>query len=315
MSFRAYSLLVVLYNLGVILWGAYVRATGSGAGCGDHWPMCNGVVIPRAPSAQTAIEFTHRLTSGLALLSVLALLIWAFRRFEKGHRVRKGAAWTMGFMLSEAAVGAGIVLFRLVAEDTSVSRAVVMCLHLVNTFLLLAAMTLTTWWASEKPSFRLQGQGAARGIVLAGTGGLLLLGITGAVAALGDTLFPATSLSHGLAQDFDSASHFLLRLRIFHPVLAVLVAIGSVVGGIALVSERRDPAVKRSALILGIIVGAQLVAGVVNLLLMAPVWMQLVHLLLADLVWIAWVVLCAEALSVEPATEPGREPTPSVQLG
>ncbi|MFN7132188.1 MAG: COX15/CtaA family protein, partial [Myxococcales bacterium] len=168
MSFRRFSLLVVLFNLGVILWGAYVRATGSGAGCGDHWPMCNGVVVPRAPSAQTVIEFTHRATSGLALLLVVALLVWAFRAFGRGHPVRTGAVLSMLLMLSEAAVGAGIVLYRLVAGDTSHARAVVMSVHLVNTFLLLAALTLTAWWAHGRPALRLQGQGPVRGIVLGG---------------------------------------------------------------------------------------------------------------------------------------------------
>lgn len=306
MRFRTYSLLVILYNFAVILWGAYVRATGSGAGCGDHWPMCNGEVIPREASVQTAIEFTHRVTSGLALISVVVLLVWAFRLYEKGHRVRKAAVWSMAFMLSEAAVGAGIVLFRLVAEDTSVSRAVVMAVHLVNTFMLVAAMTLTWWFSLEKPGFRLSGQGGVRNLAVAGTIGMLLLGVTGAIAALGDTLFPAESLRQGLAQDFDPASHFLLRLRILHPVLAVLVGLGTAGAGFLFASERRDPTVKRGAILVAVLVGVQLVAGVVNLLLMAPIWMQLVHLLLADLLWMAWITLCASALAIEPAEE--REP-------
>lgn len=90
LRFAAFAWANVAYNLLVILWGAFVRATGSGAGCGDHWPLCDGQVIPRAPSTEMLIEFTHRLTSGVALLGAVALLVWAFRAYGRGHRVRRG---------------------------------------------------------------------------------------------------------------------------------------------------------------------------------------------------------------------------------
>src|ERR1017187_2983546 len=77
---------VLAYNMLVVLWGAFVRATGSGAGCGNRWPLCNGVIVPHAPRIETIIEFTHRATSGLALVSVAALCLWAFRLFPRGHR-------------------------------------------------------------------------------------------------------------------------------------------------------------------------------------------------------------------------------------
>src|SRR5919197_2484990 len=128
--------------LGVILWGAYVRATGSGAGCGAHWPLCNGEFVPRSPAAQTLVEFTHRLSSGLALLFALALPLWTFRVTPPRHPARSAAVWCLIFMLLEAAIGAGLVLFQLVAHDPSIARAYAMSAHLVNTFLLLAAITL-----------------------------------------------------------------------------------------------------------------------------------------------------------------------------
>jgi protoheme IX farnesyltransferase len=86
---------VLVWNVLVALWGAYVRATGSGAGCGAHWPTCNGEIIPRAPQVETLIEFTHRATSGLAFLAVLALLILALRTLPKGHPARFGAGLSM----------------------------------------------------------------------------------------------------------------------------------------------------------------------------------------------------------------------------
>src|SRR6188472_342187 len=102
---------VLAYNVAVIVWGAYVRATGSGAGCGAHWPLCNGTVILRAPAVETLIEFSHRATSGLSLILVVVLFFWARRVAAAGHPVRLGATLSLAFMLSEAALGAGLVLF------------------------------------------------------------------------------------------------------------------------------------------------------------------------------------------------------------
>ena len=121
--FARYSWITLAYNIAVILWGAYVRATGSGAGCGEHWPLCNGVVIPRDPSVATLIEYSHRITSGFALIAVVVLLVWVWRACAPGHPARRGAVWTVVFMLTEAAVGAGLVLFQLVADNASMARA------------------------------------------------------------------------------------------------------------------------------------------------------------------------------------------------
>src|SRR5262245_2240590 len=107
------------FNVFVILWGALVRATGSGAGCGAHWPTCNGEVVPLAPTTATLIEFTHRATSGLALLLVIALLVRVLTRRSRGHLARPWAVASMVLILTEALIGAGLVLFRKVAEDTS----------------------------------------------------------------------------------------------------------------------------------------------------------------------------------------------------
>ena len=117
--FAKYAWFVLIFNLGVILWGAYVRATGSGAGCGSHWPLCNGEVIPRTGQIETLVEFTHRLSSGAAFLLVVGMLVWAWRIFPRRHRVRAAAIFSMIFMITEAFVGAGLVLFELVADNAS----------------------------------------------------------------------------------------------------------------------------------------------------------------------------------------------------
>ena len=303
-SFAGYAVLVLLYNLAVIVWGAFVRATGSGAGCGSHWPACNGAIVPRAASTETLIEFTHRATSGVALLAVIVLVWLARRAFAKGHRVRRAAMASLVLMVIEALLGAGLVLFGLVADDASVARALAMPIHLLNTFLLLAALALTCLWSFGVPAPR------PRGVVVPFALGLALLatmivGATGAVAALGDTLFPAGSLREGIAQDFAETSHFLLRLRVLHPFLAVAAGALLTFVAVAIPSRAPRPGVRPLALSLVVLFVAQVGIGVVNLILLAPVSLQLVHLLLADLVWIDLVLLAGAATVAEaPAVAP-----------
>ncbi|MDQ6760018.1 MAG: COX15/CtaA family protein, partial [Acidobacteriota bacterium] len=278
-GFRRYAWFVLAWNVVVVLWGAYVRASGSGAGCGSNWPTCNGAVIPRAPQIATIIEFTHRLTSSVALLAVAGLCFWAFRSFAKGHVVRQTAVLSVVFLLMEALLGAGLVLFEYVGKNASVGRAIYLSAHLVNTQLLLAVLTLTAWFAGHAESRRRSGPIAAA-LPLA-----LVVSVTGAIAALGDTLFPVTSLAAGLQQDLSTTAHFLLRLRIFHPVLAV--CSGMFFGLIAVSVLRSSPSVegKRAAGSVALLVLLQLYAGVMNVILLAPVWLQIVHLLLANCLW------------------------------
>lgn len=299
--FARYAWAVLGYNLFVVLWGAYVRATGSGAGCGRHWPLCNGEVVPRSAQAETVIELGHRLTSGLALLAVVGMLVWAFRAYPRGHRVRTGAVLSLVFIVVEALVGAGLVLLELVAENASVARAYWMIAHLLNTFILVGVLTVTAWWASGGSAVRLRRSGAAGWALAAAMVGVLLVGATGAVAALGDTLFPAESLGQGLRDSFSRDSHPLVRLRKIHPMGAVL--IGAIVVGAARFLARARPtdSTERLAGAVTAIYAAQLVAGAANVALLAPVWLQLVHLLLADLLWIALVLLGAAALAEQPA--------------
>lgn len=297
---RRFALGALLANLAVIAWGAFVRATGSGAGCGAHWPTCNGEVVPRDPGVETLIELTHRITSGVALLLVLGLLIAAFRARPKGHPLRGAAVASFVFIVLEAAVGAGLVLLEHVAQDQSVARVYWMGAHLVNTFLLVASLALTVHWAA--PDAR---RGPLhRGVIPIGLAALALMvvSVTGAITALGDTLFPAGSLSEGIAQDFEATAHFLVRLRVWHPVSAALS--GVFVLGVAVWAARRWPHARLYAQAVLGLVFVQIAGGFLNLALLAPVWMQLVHLLLADLTWIALILLGATCLAPPEEQEP-----------
>src|SRR5215813_6807375 len=211
------------YNIAVILWGAYVRATGSGAGCGSHWPLCNGEFLPVTSQVQTLIEFTHRATSGLSLVLVAALLAWSWRRTARGEWPRYSALVAAILLFNEALLGALLVVFEHVGMDRSASRAVFLSLHFGNTLLLVAALTLTAKWLTNG-SHRV-GASAMRWervVIAIGLFSVMATGMTGSLAALGDTIFPSATLRDALVQDFSSNSHVLLRLRILHPLAAAV---------------------------------------------------------------------------------------------
>ncbi len=356
--FALYAWCVLAYNLLVILWGAVVRATGSGAGCGEHWPLCQGVVIPHAAQIATLIEFAHRASSGVAVILVLLLLVLAFRQFNSGHPARRYAAAALISTLTEGLIGAALVLFGQVGTNASLTRAWILSLHLTNTLLLLASIALSARAAgaphaaaqppqdaeplapkSLSESLRCSGD-----VPIAGSGkstspavgtpplqrdarvftrtpkarrmdarvylwygaGLLAAlatALTGTIAALSDTLFPAPSLAQGFQLDFSASANPLLRLRIIHPLIAVAAGGYLIFLGVRAISSSVSGGAKRLAYALIVLVAIQLLLGVLNLALLAPLAMQLLHLLTADLMWITLVLLSAEALG---AWKPAR---------
>ncbi len=302
-GFRRFAWAVLGYNILVILWGGVVRASGSGAGCGDHWPFCNGEIIPSNPALNTVVEFAHRVSSGLALPAVLALVVGAFALFGRGSGVRKAAVASGVFIVLEAALGAGLVLFEYVAYNPSYARAVWMGAHLVNTLLLVAALTLVAWWAGggSVPRNVAPGRAASVGAALVS---VLILAMGGAVTALADTL----AVGGGL----DPAEHpvvaALVSVRWLHPTMAFVAL--AVVG--ASVWTGRGAAVRqRGMTVLGLFV-AQMGVGALNVALNVPVWMQIVHLLVTDIVWIALVIWATEALAERSSeTVPAGRPVPA----
>ena len=301
--FAKYTWFTLAISLMVIVLGAYVRASSSGAGCGSHWPLCNGEVIPSSPSIKTIVEYSHRLSSGLAGLLAAGALIWAFRAYASKHQMRYLAAAAMVFMVMEGAIGAGLVLFEMVAENKSIARAFMMSAHLISTFLLVGTLALMAWVATTGECLKVRGKGSINWMFAAAIAATLILGVSGAVTALGATLFPVTSLAEGLKQDLSPTAHILIRLRFFHPLIAVGVS-GLLILTASLARAWRPGAgVKRWSTALIALVLVQLGAGAVNLLSHAPIWLQLAHLLLSDLVWIALVLLGCAALA-RPAREP-----------
>ncbi len=297
-AFAKFAWFVLIYNLVVIIWGVFLRASLSGDGCGQHWLTCHGEVVPSAPQLKTVIEFTHRLMSGIAFFVVLALAIWAFRKFVKGDILRKTALASFLLIVVEALLGAGLVLTGNTANAITPTRPFWTAAHLISTFILLSALSLTAWLASGGKTFTFQAPRKILLLLAIGVLAILLIGTSGSIAALSGMLYPVHSLAEGLGQDFSADSPLLLRLRISHPILSVLGGFFLVFLAYRLKSiSDGDFWINRWANVLVILVGIQFASGILTLLTLAPIFLQLIHLLLADLTWIAFVLLSASTLA------------------
>jgi len=307
-ALRRFAWGVLAFFILTILWGAVVRATGSGAGCGDHWPLCNGTVLQQSPTQHTIIELSHRISAGaIDSILILALVVWTWRGTSTGHLARWAVGASILLTVTEGALGAALVKLGLTAESRSPLRAPVEALHLSNTLLLLAALAITAHLLARTQAFRwreihvLALIPATLGMIL-----VMIVGVTGSLAALGDTLFPAASLRDSLAQDLSSHSNWLIRWRWTHPAIAVLAAIFVIWLLIRAARptscENRAWDNRRLSALVVVLLAAQYLLGLVDVWLLAPVWMQVVHLLGADLLWVALVVLAAR-LTLVPALQ------------
>ncbi|HEY3782778.1 MAG TPA: heme o synthase [Fimbriimonadaceae bacterium] len=302
-KFSTFSWVFLIYTLVVIVLGALVRATVSGDGCGNNWPLCGGGdgLIPAADQIHRIIEFAHRVSVFLITPLIIIQVIWCFRMFAKGSAPRKSASLSTLFIVVEAIIGAVLVRKHLVAYDASVNRAIVMSAHLVSTFILLGSLGLTAAWSSGIMPPTLKKQGAVGWALLIGFIGVILLGVSGAVTALGDQLFPmhVTSIAEALRADLSPTANFLIRLRLYHPLTAVSVGVFLVLIAGLLAHLRPTQEVRRYAAYLGGLFIFELALGCLNFVLRAPVWMQLVHLFVADLVWVSLTMLAASSLATD----------------
>jgi heme A synthase len=279
---KTFSRFVLAYTLFVILFGAYVRISGSGAGCGEHWPSCEGEVIPGdlIKNHAKAIEYTHRTTSGFSGIFVIILLVGVWRSKGSSKSARRMALLSFLLIVSEGLLGASLVLFRWVGLDASFGRGLMMPLHLGNTYLLLTALALTVKALSVPGEELHLNRNRA---VQVGAALLLITGMFGALAALGDTLFPGT-------RGFVTEGHTYLKLRNIHPLLAVIV-----IAYVLTIAVRQRE--EYSALLFGkyhlcdaiaFLTALQGVIGITNIFLSAPPYMQIIHLLGSDVLWIVY---------------------------
>lgn len=296
--FVKYAWFVVFYTVLVILWGAVVRATGSGAGCGNHWPICNGQVIPRADSVEVLIEFSHRVTSAFSGLLVLIMLVWAYRLKPVSRFVRIMAVLSFIFILIEGGIGAALVRLELVEDNATVLRAWAIGLHLINTLVLLFWQVLTAWGAMYTPEQRrYKANSAITGALAVGLIGFCVLSAAGAVTALGDTLLMSGSLD---ALGANANEHFIVQMRVYHPVIAIIVSIYLVAFGYWMLQRNYPERVQFYNQAMIMLIALQTGVGILNIYLKAPVWMQVTHLLIADTLWIVIILFTANALTSQP---------------
>ena len=287
-------------NLLIILQGAVVRATGSGAGCGSHWPLCNGEVVPLAPTTETLVEYSHRLLSLSALVLGGWLLSRAFRARRDTPALFGAATASFVFLVFEALLGAATVLLGLTGDNATLGRGILVATHLVNSMLLVGALTLTLIYARRgaprAPSLR--GQSLVGITLSVGLVGMLLLIFTGGIAAMGNTMFPSDSLAAGFRADFDPASHLLIRLRVLHPLIAISVGLYLFLSlGLSWWLKPVAEARYLARILFGVYV-AQLVVGTLNLAFLGPIGLQLLHLLMAVLAFALLSALTAYTLGL-----------------
>ncbi len=298
-ALRRFAWGVLVYFIAVILFGTIVRATGSGSGCGNHWPLCNGTVMQHSASVETMIEFTHRITSGLSFFAVVGLLVWSFAGTVRGHLARIAAVAAVAFTVVEGALGALLVKLPS-AQPQSPLHPAYLAVHLTNTLLLVAALTLAAHLLSRDKGFLaseihlVAPFGTVAGIFV-----VMIVGVTGSLAALGDTLFPATSFGTAFAQDFADTSSWLVRWRWSHPTIAFFASIILIRILVRAARRRGEWDNRRLCAVVLWLLAAQYVLGIFDVVLLAPLWLQVAHLLGADVLWAALVVLTAR-LTLEP---------------
>ncbi len=300
----AWAALVV--NVAVILWGSVVRASGSGAGCGDHWPLCGSHLIPTIRVVATLIEFLHRLSTGADVILLIALAVLVYKLFPRRHPARLGVSLTMFFTFTEALLGAVLVIFKLVDRNASLARIIAEAAHLTNTLLLLASAALTVWWTGGGPALRKPKSPAlfwlAAGCLLAA----VVLCVSGGLAALADTIYPAHGLLDSLHLDFSSSAPLLIHLRVWHPVIATLTVafLMAAVLQIKRIAPQGSMAnVQTYSGMVILLCVMEYCAGFLNLLILAPIWMQVCHLFIADVLWINLIFLVASLLAQQDSTQ------------
>ncbi|MEQ1935709.1 MAG: heme o synthase, partial [Fimbriimonadaceae bacterium] len=266
------------------------RLSFSGDGCGSHWPSCNGQLLPSLTNAKEMIEYSHRITSAIdgLLILVLAGIVFFRRKLVPGALIASLVA--LAFVIAEVIIGRGLVTFGWVAYDKSSERAVVLAVHLANTFILVGALALCAAWLSGMPRPRWKGQGAVGWALGFGVAGLLILGVSGAITSLGDKLFPVGSTDEAIRGALDGSSHFLVRLRILHPLIAVSVGVYLVLITGLLTHLRKSSLVSEMSKWVAGLFAVQILLGLANKFMLAPTSLSLIHLFVADAIWVAFIV-------------------------
>lgn len=257
-----------VYTLIVIFWGAWVRISHSGDGCGDHWPLCQAEFIPDLTEKKTFIEYFHRLMTGA--YGIIVFFIFFKLRNHARELVRKLNIWLLVLMITEALIGALLVKLSLVTVNDSYMRLLFMILHQLNSFMLTGVTYLL--FKAINPEFNFK---PSKKLVL-----FLVVSVTGAIAALSVTLFPSISLLQGIIDDFSHDSHIFIKLRVVHPFLAVTIMSGFMVW-LFMKNQTRFALEILFAMFI----------GVITLVTLSPVGLKIAHLGIAHVLWARFLSL------------------------
>ncbi len=289
MKLISYTKLGIVLSILSILAGAFVRATGSGDGCGSTWPTCKGKIIPQLSDTSEVIEFSHRSVSGILLIVTLIIFIKS-RNMSKGSIVRTTVNFLTFFVLFEAAIGAVIVLYEWVGLNSSLPRIIAVPIHLVNTFGLLACYAIL--YKVLLNNFKNIKQLWDRRFVFIAFL-FLLSGATGSITALADVLFPSASFYEGLMEDFDRTSELLTRLRILHPMVATGLSVALIIE-----SRKVQKDYKIDVKFFQILVFIAVILGVLNVLSNILLLLSILHLAIADLLWITYIYVSMDKIKI-----------------
>ena len=263
-----------------ILAGAFVRATGSGDGCGATWPTCKGKIIPALSDTSEIIEFSHRSISGVLLIVTIYIFVNS-RKLEKDSIARTAVNYLTFFVLFEALIGAVIVVFEWVGLNSSLPRIIAVPIHLVNTFGLLASYIIL-YKILENKLDNIKNLWDRNFITISIL--FLLTGATGSITALADVLYPSASFYEGFLDDFDKTSELLTRLRIFHPIVSTILSIG-----LYIESKQLQERFNINTNFLKFLIFAAIFLGVTNVLSNIVLFLSIFHLAMADLLWITYI--------------------------
>ena len=280
MKVESYAKAGLLLSIASILAGAFVRATGSGDGCGATWPTCKGKIIPALSDTSELIEFSHRSVSGVLL--VVTLIIFAkTRKFQKESLVRTVTNYLTFFVIFEALIGAVIVIFEWVGLNSSLPRIIAVPIHLVNTFGLLGSYAIL-YKILQDDLQNIKNMFNKNFLLISSL--FLLSGATGSITALADVLFPSASFVEGFLADFDRTSEVLTRLRILHPIISSTLSIVLYVYATG-IRKKYNVSVKP----LQILILIAVLLGVINVLSNIVLPLSILHLAIADFLWISYI--------------------------
>ena len=280
MKVESYAKAGLLLSIASILAGAFVRATGSGDGCGATWPTCKGKIIPALSDTSELIEFSHRSVSGVLL--VVTLIIFAkTRKFQKDSLVRTVTNYLTFFVIFEALIGAVIVIFEWVGLNSSLPRIIAVPIHLVNTFGLLGSYAIL-YKILQDDLQNIKNMFNKNFLLISSL--FLLSGATGSITALADVIFPSASFVEGFLADFDRTSEVLTRLRILHPIISSTLSIVLYVYATG-IRKKYNVSVKPLQTLILIAV----FLGVINVLSNIVLPLSILHLAIADFLWISYI--------------------------